>query len=133
MTSSGGAMLGAALALGCVAWSAPAAAQAGRPVGEAAPASTLRATIVYTAPTSGTWGPSPTALPTHAFGKPAQVLQVVTGGYVVQQEAPIEEAMVHATYVSQQLGQPVTVTIPDPAGGPPRVESIGRSSGDVGK
>src|SRR5262245_26026417 len=118
MTSFGGAVLGAVLALGATAWSAPAVAQAGR------------ATIEYTAPTSATWGPSPAAPPTVAFGKPAQVLLVVPGGYIVRQELPPEEAIVHAMYVSGQIGQPIAVTIADPAGGPARVEYVGTSRND---
>ena len=78
-------------------------------------------------------GAAATALPTFAFGRPAQVLAVVPGGYVVQQEVPLEQAIEQATYVSQQLGYPVAVTIPDPAGGPPRIEYIGTHWGDLGK
>jgi hypothetical protein len=89
--------------------------------------------LQYAAPTSATWGPSPAAPPTFAFGKPAEVLLVIPGGYVVRQEMPHEDAILHAEYVSRQIGQPITVTIPDPAGGPARVEYIGRSGGDVGK
>jgi hypothetical protein len=98
-------------------------AQAGNPV----------AILQYAAPTSSTWGPSAVAPPTFAFGKPAEVLLVVPGGYVVRQEMPLEDAIAHATYVSRQIGQPIAVTIPDPAGGPARVEYVGRSWGDVGK
>jgi hypothetical protein len=89
-----------------------------------------KAILQYVAPTSATWGPSPAAPPTFAFGKPAQVLLVVPGGYVVYQEVPLEQAIAHATYVSGQVGQPIAVTIPDPAGGPPRVEYVGASRPD---
>ena len=37
---------------------------------------------------------------------------MVPGGYVVRQEAPLEQALAQAAYVSQQLGHPVAVTIP---------------------
>jgi hypothetical protein len=50
---------------------------------------------------------------------------VVAGGYVVRQTMPLEQAIEHAAYVSRQLGHPIAVTIPDPAGGPPRVEYVG--------
>jgi hypothetical protein len=86
-----------------------------------------------TAPTSATRGPSVGAPPTFAFGKPAEVLLVVPGGYVVRQAMPLEDAIAHATYVSRQIGQPIAVTIPDPAGGPARVEYVGTSGGDVGR
>jgi hypothetical protein len=89
--------------------------------------------LQYSAPVSATWGPSPAAPPTFAFGKPAEVLLVVPGGYVVRQELPLEDAMEHATYVARQIGQPVAVTIPDPAGGPARIEYVGISGGDVGR
>jgi hypothetical protein len=112
---------------------APVRAQAVRPGTDRPAAPTPRAVIVYTAPTSGTWGPSAGAPPTFAFGKPAEVLLIVPSGYVVRQEGPLEETMAHAAYVSRQLGQPVAVTIPDPAGGPPRVEYVGSSAGDLGK
>ena len=88
------------------------------------------AILEYAAPASATWGPSPGAPPTSAFGKPAQVLLVIPGGYVVRQEVPLEEAMKHATYVSGQIGQPIAVTIPDPAGGPARIEYVGTSRND---
>lgn len=129
----GVAVLGAALALRAVAWPTPVAAQAIRPGDDRAPASTRGAVLVYTAPTSGTWGPSRIAPPTFAFGKPAEVLVAVPGGYVVRQELPLEDALAHATYVSQQVGHPIPVTIPDPAGGPARIEYVGRSWDDVGK
>ena len=57
------------------------------------------------------------------------VLLVVPGGYVVRQEILLEQAIRHATYVSQQVGYPIAVTIPNPAGGPPRVEYVGSHSG----
>jgi hypothetical protein len=95
-------------------------AQAGKPV----------VVLEYTAPTSATWGPTAGAPPTFAFGKPAQVLLVVPGGYLVRQEVPLEEAIGHATYVSQTIGHPIAVTIPDPAGGPARVEYVGTSRSD---
>jgi hypothetical protein len=82
------------------------------------------AIVQYVAPTSGTWGPSPTAPPTMAFGKPAEVLLVVSGGYVVRQVLPVDEAIAHATYVARQIGQSVAVMIPDPAGGPTRLEVV---------
>ena len=88
------------------------------------------AILEYAAPTSATWGPSPTAPPTFAFGKPAQVLLVIPGGYVVRQEIPLDEVTKHAAYVSAQIGQPVAVTIPDPAGGPARVEYVGTPRND---
>jgi hypothetical protein len=94
--------------------------QAGNPV----------AILEYVAPTSATWGPSAAGPPTFAFGKPAQVLLMVPGGYLVRQEVPLEQAIVHATYVSGQVGQPIAVTIPDPAGGPARVEYVGTSRND---
>jgi hypothetical protein len=134
VTSFAVVLLGAALALGVGAWPAPLVAQGTRGGDDRTPAPGGVAVIVYTAPTSGTWGPSATALPTFAFGKPAEVLLVVPGGYVVRQEAPLEQALAQAAYVSQQLGHPVAVTIPDPAGGPPRVEYVGGThSGDPGK
>ena len=88
------------------------------------------AILEYAAPASATWGPSPTGPPTFAFGKPAQVLLVIPGGYVVRQEIPLDEVTKHAAYVSAQIGQPVAVTIPDPAGGPARVEYVGTSRND---
>jgi hypothetical protein len=91
------------------------------------------AILQYAAPTSATWGPSAGAPPTFAFGKPAEVLLVVPGGYVVRQLMPLEDAMQHAEYVSKQIGQPIAVTIPDPSGGPARVEYVGRTGGDVGR
>jgi hypothetical protein len=87
--------------------------------------------LQYSAPASATWGPSAAGPPAFAFGKPAEVLLIVPGGYMVRQELPLEDAIEHATYVSRQIGQPVAVTIPDPAGGPARIEYVG--SGDVGK
>jgi hypothetical protein len=87
-------------------------------------------TLEYTAPTSATWGPTAGAPPTFAFGKPAQVLLVTPGGYLVRQALPLEEARVHGEYVSQQIGQPIAVTIPDPAGGPPRLVYFGTSRND---
>jgi hypothetical protein len=45
----------------------------------------------------------------------------------------VDQAMEHARYVSQQIGRPVAVTIPDPAGGPSRIEYVGTHWGDVGK
>jgi hypothetical protein len=119
------------LALGVGAWPAPVGAESARQ--GAAPTAALRATIEYAAPVSGTWAPSAGALPTFAFGKPAEVLLVVPGGYVVRQEAPLEQAIEQANYVSRQLGYPIAVTIPNPAGGPPRVEYVGRNWGDLGK
>jgi hypothetical protein len=98
-------------------------AQAGKPV----------AILEYAAPTSATWGPSVAAPPTFAFGKPAQVLLQVPGGYVVRQEVPLEDAIEHATYVTRQLGRPIPVTIPDPAGGPARIEYVDNSRADAGK
>jgi hypothetical protein len=91
------------------------------------------AILLYAAPASATWGPSATGPPTHAFGKPAQVLMRTVDGYMVRQEMPLEDAMRHAAYVSQQIGQAIAVTIPDPAGGPARIEYVGRSSGDLGR
>ena len=125
MTSFAVVVLGGVLALGAGAWPGPAGAETPTPA--------RRAIIVYTAPTSGTWAPSAAALPTFAFGKPAEVLLVVPGGYVVRQEAPLEQAIEQANYVSRQLGYPIAVTIPDPAGGPPRVEYVGTYWGDLGK
>ena len=122
-------MLGAALVFS-VFGPALAIAQAGRLDVQGMPAAASGAVIVYTAPASATWGPSPGAPPTFAFGKPAEVLLVVPGGYVVQQRMPAEQAMEHATYVSGQLGQTITVTIPDPAGGAPRVEYVGTVRND---
>jgi hypothetical protein len=133
VTSFAVVLLGAALAFAAGAWPPPLVAQGTRKGADRTPAPGGVAVLVYTAPTSGTWGPSATALPTFAFGKPAEVLQVVPGGYVVRQAAPLEQALVHAAYVSQQLGHPVAVTIPDLAGGPPRVEYVGTHFGDLGK
>jgi hypothetical protein len=89
--------------------------------------------LEYAAPASATWGPSVGAPPTSAFGKPATVLLVVPGGYVVRQEVPLEDAIAHASYVSGQIGQPIAITIPDPAGGPPRIEYVGTSRSDHGR
>ena len=125
MTSFAVVGLGGVLALGAGAWPGPVGAETSTPA--------RRAIIEYTAPISGTWAPSAGALPTFAFGKPAEVLLVVPGGYVVRQEAPLEQAIEQATYVSRQLGYPIAVTIPDPAGGPPRVEYVGTYWGDLGK
>jgi hypothetical protein len=58
------------------------------------------------------------------------MMLVIPGGYVVRQEVPLEQAIEHATYVSGQVGQPITVTIPDPAGGPARVEYVGTFRND---
>ena len=125
MTSFAVVVLGAGLAVGAGAGSGP--------VGSDTPTPARRAIIVYTAPTSGTWAPSAAAVPTFAFGKPAEVLLVVPGGYVVRQEGPLEQVIEQATYVSRQVGHPIAVMIPNPAGGPPRVEYVGRDSGDLGK
>ena len=105
------------------------------PVVQAAVPAAAPGTVVleYTAPTSGTWGPTAGALPTHAFGLPAQVLQVVPGGYTVRQELPVERGLQHAEYVAKQLGHSITVVIPDPAGGPPYIMSVGRDPGDFGR
>ena len=129
MTSFAVVVLGAALALGAGAWPAPAGG--GDTVPTLTPAH--RAIIGYTAPVSSTWAPSAGALPTFAFGKPAEVLLVVPGGYVLRQEVPLEQAIEQATYVSRQLGYPIAVTIPNPTGGPPRVEYVGTYWGDLGK
>jgi hypothetical protein len=86
--------------------------------------------LEYTAPASATWGPTAGAPPTFAFGQPAQVLLVVPGGYLVRQAFPLEQAIAHAAYVSQQIGHPIPVTIPDPAGGPARVEYVGTPRND---
>jgi hypothetical protein len=115
---------GALILLAAVA-AGPAVAQPGLP-GQ-------RAVLVYWAPTSATWGPSPTDLPSFAFGRPAEVLLLVPGGYHVRQEVPVEHAIVQAAYVAEQLGYPIAVTIPDPAGGPPRVTYVGRQWGDLDK
>ena len=131
MTSFAVVVLGAVLALGAGAWPVPAGAEGTRQGTLPTPA--RRSTIEYTAPVSGTWAPSAGALPTFAFGRPAEVLLVVPGGYVVRQEAPLEQAIEQANYVSRQVGYPVAVTIPDPAGGPPRVEYVGSYWGDLGK
>ena len=125
MTSFAISALGAALVLGAGAWPGPVGAETSTPA--------RRATIEYAAPVSGTWAPSAGALPTFAFGKPAEVLLVVPGGYVVRQEAPLEQMIEQATYVSRQVGYPIAVMIPNPAGGPPRVEYVGRHWGDLGK
>jgi hypothetical protein len=120
-------LLGSAAALGVSLAPAPGLTQSHSsttgPTGE-------MAILQYSAPTSATWGPPGSAVPTAAFGKPAEVLLVVPGGYVVQQRVPLEQAVEHATYVSQQIGQPIAVTIPDPAGGPPRVVYVGASRND---
>ena len=100
---------------------------------DARPARSVVAVLQYVAPASATWGPSPAAPPSFAFGKPAEVLLVVPGGHVVRQGMPLEDAIAHATYVARQIGQPMAVTIPDPAGGPARVEYVGTAGGDVGK
>lgn len=125
VTSFAVSALGAALAFGAVAWPGPVGAETSTPA--------HRGFIGYTAPASGTWAPSAGALPTFAFGKPAEVLLVVPDGYVVRQELPLEQAVEQATYVSRQLGYPIAVTIPNPAGGPPRVEYVGAYWGDLGK
>jgi hypothetical protein len=91
------------------------------------------AILEYEAPASGTWGPSPGRTPTFAFGRPAEVRHVTRDGYQVRQEMAVDQAMEHARYVSQQIGRPVAVTIPDPAGGPSRIEYVGTHWGDVGK
>jgi hypothetical protein len=109
---------------------APALAQAARPGADWAPPPAGTAVLQYTAPTSATWGPSAGAPPTFAFGKPAEVVLLVPGGYVVRQVMPLAEAMQHAAYVSRQIGQPIAVVIPDPAGGPARVEYVDSSLGD---
>jgi hypothetical protein len=88
------------------------------------------AILQYVAPTSGTWGPPGATLPTAAFGRPAEVLLVVPDGYVVRQRVPVAQAIQHATYVSQQIGQPIAVMIPDPAGGPPRLVHVGTPRND---
>ena len=131
MTSFAVVGLAGVLALGAGAWPGPAGAEGTRQ--EAVPTSALRATIEYAAPVSGTWAPSTGALPTFAFGKPAEVLLVVPGGYIVRQEGPLERTIEQAHYVSRQVGYPIAVTIPDPAGGPPRVEYLGTYWGDLGK
>jgi hypothetical protein len=118
-------MLGAALAFTAFAWPAPMVAQAVRPGSDRAPEWASGASMTYTAPTSATWGPTAGTPPTFAFGKPAEVLLVLPDGYLVRQTMPAEQAIEHATYVSRQLGHPIAVTIPDPAGGPPRVEYVG--------
>jgi len=111
-----------------------AAAIVAPPDAEGAPeGATPMVILVYTAPPSAIWTPSPGSPSVFAFGQPARVLQILPGGYVVQQELPLEQARVHAAYVSQQLGQPVTITIPDPAGGPTRIEEIGTARGDTGR
>jgi hypothetical protein len=125
VTSFAVSALGAALTLGAGGWPGPVGAETSTPA--------HRAIIEYTAPVSSTWAPSAGALPTFAFGKPAEVLLVVPGGYVVRQEVPLEQAVEQATYVSRQLGYPIAVTIPNPAGGPPRVEYVGRYWGDLGR
>lgn len=131
MTSFAVVVLGAALALGAGDdRPAPGGAEGTRQGALPTPA---RATIEYTAPVSGTWAPSAGALPTFAFGKPAEVLLVVPGGYIVRQEGPLEQTIEQANYVSRQVGYPIAVTIPDPAGGPPRVEYVGTYWGDLGK
>lgn len=132
MTSFAVVVLGAALALGAGDdRPAPGGAEGTRQ--GALPTPAPRATIQYTAPVSGTWAPSAGALPTFAFGKPAEVLLVVPGGYIVRQEGPLEQTIEQANYVSRQVGYPIAVTIPDPAGGPARVEYVGTYWGDLGK
>jgi hypothetical protein len=116
-----GALVSVAFGAGLAPASGLAQAPTGRPV----------AILEYPVAASATWGPSPGAPPTFALGRPVQVLRVIPGGYVVREEVPLEGAIQYARDVSRQLGYPVLVTIPDPAGGPPRVESVG--TGDVGK
>jgi hypothetical protein len=124
------ATLAAALVLNAVVWPAAVFAQTVRPGADVLTPSTPGAVMEYTAPTSATWGPSAAASPTFAFGEPAEVRLVVPGGYVVRQTMPLDQAIAHATYVSRQLGHPIAVTIPDPTGGPARVEYVGASRND---